>query len=295
MLTQTSLTIDFTSCSLPDRRREKLGQFLRTKRESLDPIALGIISTGRRRTPGLRREEVAQLADIGTTWYTWLEQGRDIKTSPNALASVCEALHFTKAEMNYAFHLANLPIPQEKSMEVYQKVSANYQAILDQLMPFPAAIQTTSFDILGFNQAFSKIMRTDLTQVPDAEKNCIIQLLTNKVWQNCFPDWEEVIVNMVSLLRATVAKNPDHPRNQYIVQHCCQVSDFFKKQWYCKLNVSDFENKRKCMRHPAYGEIHFTHINWWASPSGAALSERLMVYIPETEQDKQVLNKIINN
>lgn len=284
-----------THASSANENKKILGQFLRRKRESLDPIALGIISSGRRRTSGLRREEVAQLADIGTTWYTWLEQGRDIKTSPFALASVCEALHFTKAEMNYAFHLATLPIPQEKSIEVYQTISNNYQAILDQLMPFPAAIQTTSFDILGFNKAFCKMMSTDLNQVPESERNCLIQSLTNPVWANAYENQNDTLANMAGMLRATVAKNPDHPRNQYIVQYCCQASEMFNKQWHCKLNVCDFENKKKRMHHPVYGDIHFTQVNWWESPSGAILSERLMIYIPETEQDKQILIDMVNN
>lgn len=272
--------------------KKVLGHFLRNKRENLDPIALGVITSGRRRTPGLRREEVAQLADIGTTWYTWLEQGRDIKTSSNALAAIGEALRLSKAEIHYVFHLAALPIPKENLTDVCQKISENNQLILDQLMPFPAAVQSLNFDILGFNQTFCKLLSTDIQQIPESERNCMIQLLTNPVWRNSFVNWEDSLSNLISILRATVAKNPENKRNQYLVQYCSQISDEFKRQWHCKQAVCDFENKKKIMIHPEVGEIHLIQVNWWSSTTGSGTSERLLVDLPETEEDKLKLKWI---
>jgi len=95
--------------SLQDDTRKQLGAFLRARRESLDPQRLGLPRSGRRRTPGLRREEVALLADVGVTWYTWLEQGRDVNPSSAVMAAVAKALQCTPTEARHLFLLAGLP------------------------------------------------------------------------------------------------------------------------------------------------------------------------------------------
>src|SRR5690606_3257184 len=96
--------------SLQDDNRKQLGAFLRARRESLDPQRLGLPRSGRRRTPGLRREEVAMLADVGVTWYTWLEQGRDVNPSSVVMLAVAKALQCTATETRHLFVLAGLPL-----------------------------------------------------------------------------------------------------------------------------------------------------------------------------------------
>ena len=129
-------------------RPKDLGAFLRTRREHLDPGRLGLPQLGRRRTPGLRREEVAQLADVSTTWYTWLEQGRDVKPSVRALSAIAEALQCSTAERRHLFELAGQPEPVTPK-PACQQITATHQLLLDQLDPMPALVQNARFDIIG--------------------------------------------------------------------------------------------------------------------------------------------------
>lgn len=140
--------------SISEKNRQLLATFLRSRRESIDPSRLGMPHHRSRRTPGLRREEVAQLADVGVTWYTWLEQGREIKASPKTLASIATALQCNEAETQHLFRLAGHPTPVMAAAKACAKVSAHGQILLDSLNPLPAIIQTPRFDILGYNPAW---------------------------------------------------------------------------------------------------------------------------------------------
>ncbi|MEH8794676.1 helix-turn-helix domain-containing protein, partial [Klebsiella quasipneumoniae subsp. similipneumoniae] len=143
--------------AVPDDRRKQLGAFLRARRESLDPQRLGLPRVGRRRTPGLRREEVAMLADVGVTWYTWLEQGREVNPSEAVLVGVANALQCSPLETRHLFVLAGLTPPEATQVTACEGISPGTRRMLDSLMPQPASIQKPNFDIVAWNDSFCRL------------------------------------------------------------------------------------------------------------------------------------------
>ncbi|HBY4060209.1 TPA: ATP-binding cassette domain-containing protein [Klebsiella pneumoniae] len=144
-----------STIAVPDDRRKQLGAFLRARRESLDPQRLGLPRVGRRRTPGLRREEVAMLADVGVTWYTWLEQGREVNPSEAVLVGVANALQCSPLETRHLFVLAGLTPPEATQVTVCEGISPGTRRMLDSLMPQPASIQKPNFDIVAWNDSIN--------------------------------------------------------------------------------------------------------------------------------------------
>ena len=137
-------------------RRRELADFLRSRRERIVPEDVGLPPASRRRTPGLRREEVATLAGVGVTWYTWLEQGRDINVSPQVLDAVARTLLLDRSEREHLFRLADAPEVTAESE--CQGLQPTVQVLLDQLCPYPASVRNARYDILAFNGAYERLM-----------------------------------------------------------------------------------------------------------------------------------------
>jgi len=138
-------------------RRKELADFLRTRRDRLSPTDVGLPPGVRRKTVGLRREEVAQLASVGVTWYTWLEQGRDIHVSSEILESLAQVLLLNADEKAHLFSLANHPLKPSSYMQ-QEMVSPLLQRFLDQLGPSPAYITGRRWDLLAWNQAACQVI-----------------------------------------------------------------------------------------------------------------------------------------
>jgi transcriptional regulator with XRE-family HTH domain len=263
----------------------ELGTFLRTRRESLDPSRLGLQHFGRRRTPGLRREEVAQLAQIGVTWYTWLEQGRPVRTSDKVLNAIATALQCTEAETRHLFLLAGKVEQVSAMTPACEKLSQVSQAILDQLNPLPAMIQNARFDIIGFNQAYSRLLCVDLAQIAPEDRNCLYLAFTNKAWRAALTDWDEGMPRMVATFRAAMADHMHDATWERQLQRMLAVSDEFKEVWQ-RYEVRGIENHLKHFRHPRAGLISLHQTNWWSAPKNG---DRLLVYVPTDEQSKAAL------
>src|SRR5580693_1009101 len=146
-------------------RRSELAAFLRSRRERITPEDVGLPGGHRRRTAGLRREEVAQLAGVGVTWYTWLEQGRPIRASVQVLDAVARTLRLDPVERQHLFRLAEIPDPAPAGA-VSQLLSPEIRAILDQLVPMPANVVTERFDILAWNAAYAALFPPPADTVP---------------------------------------------------------------------------------------------------------------------------------
>src|SRR5580698_2649646 len=156
-------------------RRRELAAFLRSRRERIAPELVGLPPAPRRRTPGLRREEVATLAGVGVTWYTWLEQGRDINVSPQVLDAVARTLLLDPQERGHLFRLAEVP---DASPETdCQVVTPAVQALLDKLDPYPAAVRNARFDLLGCNRAYD-LMTGTCGGLPFEERNSLWRTFT---------------------------------------------------------------------------------------------------------------------
>lgn len=274
-----------TELSLP--RAKDLAAFLRSRRESLDPKRLGLPQVGRRRTPGLRREEVAQLADVSATWYTWLEQGRNVKASSKALEAITTALQCTAAEKRHVFRLAGQPEPSSPKAPC-EKLCTTNQLMLDKLDPLPAMVQNARFDILGFNQAYCDLTRVNLGEVPVEERNCIYLALTNRTWRQSIVDEQDVLPRLVAFFRANMASHFDDPLWQQQLAKFMAASDEFGALWQ-RQDVECVSNLQKRYFHPQAGEIVLQQSNWWSAPRDG---ERLLVYVPVDDASREALAAI---
>ena len=179
-----------------------LGDFLRARRQRLDPATFGF-PPGRRRTPGLRREEVAQLASISPTWYTWLEQGRGGAPSREVLERIACGLRLTTPEREHLFILAFGHPPQTR-LTVTDDMTPRLQRVLD-AFTIPAIIRTASWDVIAWNAAAARVL-TDYSQLPLAERNVLRRLFTRPEARCTLEDWQTVGQLIVNAFRADVTR-----------------------------------------------------------------------------------------
>lgn len=191
-----------------DVRRHELAEFLRSRRERITPEQVGLPRGRRRRTPGLRREEVAQLSAVGVTWYTWLEQAREIQVSPQVLDALARALLLDASERTHLFALAGSldPAPHAPC----PSVTPALRAMLDQLGPIPACIQNSRYDILAYNSTYGRLL-CDLDALPPEDRNCLWLAFTNADWRASMADVAEVNRTIVAKFRAAMAEHLAEP------------------------------------------------------------------------------------
>ncbi|QKJ87192.1 Transcriptional regulator [Paramixta manurensis] len=274
---------DFPAAENPNRRL--LGAFLRSRRESLDPNRLGLPRMRNRRTPGLRREEVAQLADVGVTWYTWLEQGRDINASTKTLIAIANALQCNEAETQHLFRLAGQPHPATRAAKVCAKISAQTQALLDAIRPYPAMVQSPRFDIYGYNEAWCRLMRIDLDTLPQEERNCIWLGFNHPAWRSAMADRDEVLPHMVGMFRAQMGEHLGEPEWEDLLARLMNSSEEFCRLWE-RYELRSIENRVKYFTHPQVGQMALRQNNWWSAPRNG---DRMLVYIPDDEHSAAAL------
>lgn len=268
-------------------RAQELGAFLRARRESIDPKRMGFPSVGRRRTPGLRRDDVALLAEISVTWYTRLEQGRPIRASAKVLNALAAALQCSEAETQHLFTLAGLNGQRAASRApTCEQLSTCGQAILDRLDPFPAVIQSARFNIIGFNQAYRRLVGVDIDAQPKEDRNCLYLALTNPTWRSRLMDWDEVMPRSIAMFRSAMADHANDPQWERQLQRYFAVSEEFRQIWQ-RYEVRGIENQVKLFRLPDLGVIKLQQTNWWSAPKNG---DRLLVYVPADEHSAQCLN-----
>jgi transcriptional regulator with XRE-family HTH domain len=258
-----------------DIRRHELAAFLRSRRERITPEQVGLQPGGRRRTPGLRREEVAQLAGVGVTWYTWLEQGRDIKASDQVLAAIAATLRLDQYERAHMFTLAGSPQPVTSGE--CKALSPGIRVILRQLEPLPAVVVNRRTDILGYNRVYDRLL--DISSIPLEDRNNMVQLFTNREWRNRFVDWPDSAPRMVAQFRAAMADHVADARWKSLVRRLQAESPDFRAMWE-RHDVMPMENKTKRVLHPEVGMMLLDYTHLWFGP----LSEtRLTTHTPSDE------------
>lgn len=272
--------------SVQDENRKQLGAFLRSRRESLDPQRLGLPRSGRRRTPGLRREEVALLADVGVTWYTWLEQGRDVNPSASVMQAIANALECSATETRHLFLLVGLTPAETPAVPQCEGISIGARKMLDSLLPQPASIQKPNFDIVAWNEAFSRMMGVDFHQIAEDERNCIYLYLTNPTWRSRIGRKESVLPTFVAYFRAAMAEHRGDPLWEAKLARFCAVSEEFALLWHKHYDVRGVENQLKTFTHPELGEFSLQQMYWFSAPRNGS---RLLVYLPIDEQGERAL------
>lgn len=184
-----------------ETRLQEMSEFLKMKRAKIHPQMVGLPTGTRRRTPGLRREEVAQLAGVSTTWYTWLEQGRDIKVSASVLDSVAKALQLNTDERKYLYALAmEEGINTDLSIEKETTVSPSLKKILHELTYCPTIITDRKCFIVGWNQAAANVF-LDFEQVEEKQRNLIYLVFARKELKSLAVNWEHFVRGFLAIFR----------------------------------------------------------------------------------------------
>ena len=254
-------------------RRGELAAFLRSRRERMTPECVGLISSRRRRTPGLRREEVAQLAGVGVTWYTWLEQGRDINASPQVLDAIARTLAFDAQERSHLFTLAGTADTNAETR--CARLSPAVDLILDRLEPYPALAVNARFDILAYNRVWATSF-PHIDTLPQDERNCLWLLFTHRGWRKTVVDWEESAARMVAQYRAAMAEHVAEPAWKNLIARLQRASLEFAEMW-ARHDVRGPENAVKRIQHPTAGLLRLEYTYLWLDPG---LGTRIVSYTP---------------
>jgi transcriptional regulator with XRE-family HTH domain len=271
-----------------ESRRRELAAFLRSRRERLSPEQAGLPPSRRRRTPGLRREEVAQLAGVGVTWYTWLEQARKINASPQVLDAIARTLQFDSYEQAHLFTLAGLP--RTTIADECDRVPSPVQSLVDQLEPYPAAVLNGRWDMLAFNRVNASFL-PHLESIPLEDRNCLWLSFTDPGWRAAMVDWEESVTRMVAEYRATMAEHIDDPAWRALVDRLHDASPEFTAVWE-RHDVGRLTSNAKRMRHPTAGLFRFVYTNLWLDHRP---NSRIVVLTPSDEETSQKLQALYSS
>jgi transcriptional regulator with XRE-family HTH domain len=270
---------------MTDRRRTELADFLRSRRERITPDDVGLPSGGRRRTPGLRREEVALLAGVGVTWYTWLEQGRPINVSVQVLESIARTLRMDAQERWHLFELAGVTLVPTSSERPQPPVQV--QGILDQLDPFPAVVLSDRYDILGYNRAYNW-MAGDLDALDPGERNQLWLFFTSPHWKGMCLRREEGAGHLVASMRMAMTQHLDDPLWQSLVARLREASSEFDTIWR-RHDVVDQIMPAKDFR-SLVGELHLEATRLTIGRDGL---NRMMVYSPRDAETAARLHRLV--
>jgi transcriptional regulator with XRE-family HTH domain len=264
-------------------RRSELSDFLRTRRAELTPDAVGIVDDGRRRTPGLRREEVAQLAGVGLSWYTWLEQGREIRPSPQVLDALARVLRLDAAERAHLFHLARVELPLTAAVSPSQ-APPELEAFVQSLLPHPAFLLNARADVLAWNRAAAAVI-ADFGAVEPARRNLLWILFTEMDPERRGPSWEATAKNALARFRAEHARRVDDPGFAELVAELTLRSPQFR-DWWPRHEVLSEQAGTKSLDHPRLGPLRMHHLQ---SIPSSHQDLRLVLYVPADEVTRATL------
>ncbi len=239
---------------VPPTRRTELAAFLRTQRTRLTPADVGLVTgnaSGRRRTQGLRREEVAQLSGVGVTWYTWLEQGRDISASGQVIDALARALLLNPDQHRHLRDLAGLPPPEPQPAA--GDLLPRLQLLVDAAAPSPASVYDSHFDYLVWNQAYARV-RHDPASLPPGRRNMLWMMFTDAANRARMVRWEPAARAVLSQFRTAVGRHPDDPRFAELVTALTEASPDFR-DWWPEYPVRYFRPATIGITHPDAGLI----------------------------------------
>jgi transcriptional regulator with XRE-family HTH domain len=234
--------------------RAELGDFLKARRAQVTPEEVGLPPGGRRRTPGLRREELAQLAGVGVTWYTWLEQGRPINVSGQVLDAVAGTLRLTDPERAHLYRLAEAtPVRPKTGLCASVPVMTE---ILDTLDPLPAVITNTRFDIVKSNDAFSDLFH-DWHTLPCVHKNLLWCIVTEPLARRQLLNYDDEVPYLVARLRSAYVEHIGDADWEEDLARLRNLSPEFAQLW-SRHEVAECSPRPRHVVHPVAGELHFT-------------------------------------
>lgn len=240
---------------LSEDRRGEIATFLKSRRTRRQPEEVGLPRRGRRRTPGLRREEVATLAHVSIEWYTWLEQARDINPSADALRRIATALKLEPGETQHLLNLAGYGAPANGALHRPAGVSPRLQRLIDQLEFCPAWVYGDRWDFLAWNRAAS-VIHGDLNAMVGIERNSLYQIFVGKRMRGMLVDWERHAKNCVAKIRAGYARNVEDPWFNELLELLRTRSPEFAR-WWNDHEVQLSQEGMKTYVHPEAGPLTF--------------------------------------
>ncbi|NUS44094.1 MAG: helix-turn-helix domain-containing protein [Mycobacteriaceae bacterium] len=236
-------------------QRAELAAFLKAQRARLRPADVGLpddVEPGRRRTPGLRREEVAELAGLSLTWYTWLEQGRRIAASPQVVAALARALKLDADAHGHLRRLAGLADPA--GAEQIGAETRRLQRLVDAMLPNLAVVHDAAFDFVVWNTAFATV-RANPAELPADRRNLLWLMFTDERTRTVMPRWEAAARAILSQFRATVGGRPDDARLAALVADLSAASPEFRA-WWAEYRVQQFRPVTIDLDHPDLGPVN---------------------------------------
>jgi transcriptional regulator with XRE-family HTH domain len=236
------------------RNAAMIGEFLTAQRRQLVRADLGLPPVARRRTFGLRREEVAYLAGVSVTWYTWLEQGRDITPSRQVLDALARTMRLSAPEHAHVLSLAGYSAPQSAADPVPQTVPAHVQRLLDALAGYPAYAIAPDWGISAWNTAYAALYPNVVT-VAAADRNLLWLLFTDPYLRTLMPDWEFTSRYNVASFRAEAGSRLGDPPFSHLLGRLLETSEAFRAAWESH-HIETLTSRRRLFRHPIVGDLH---------------------------------------
>jgi transcriptional regulator with XRE-family HTH domain len=264
-----------------------LGAFLRSRRERLDPFDVGLPAGGRRRTPGLRREEVAARAKLSVEWYTRLEQGRGGTPSAQVLDSVADALLLGRAEREHLFLLAHGQRPEAAHVDA-DRIDPRFRRALDGFAHGPAYIKTAAWDVVAWNRT-AQLILSDYEAMASEDRNILKILFLDPVTRRRLPEWEREAGRTVSAFRRELTRWGTPERAEILVEELRARSADFARMWDAH-DVGTLGEGVKRLAHPIAGEIAI----WYSS---YAIDDEpglgLVLYTPDTDDDARRMRRLL--
>ncbi|MGP8301901.1 helix-turn-helix transcriptional regulator [Streptomyces inhibens] len=268
-------------------RRGELAAFLRLRRERIAPKDVGLPAGPRRRTPGLRREEVAQRAGVGVAWYTWLEQGRAINPSVQVLDAIARALLLDPAERDHLHRLAGVP-GAAQCTPARQPLPPEAQTILDSLSPLPASMVSAGYDVLAFNEAYAAL-DPRMVLLPPSDRNVMWRLFTADENTQPLVDWEREVSFMVGHLRAEFGRRLHDPDWRAYIRKLSEASPLFVEMW-ARHEVSAPVTHRKGFRTVDGREVTITATGFTTT---AVPGAKMWIYTPADPNAVRVIDELL--
>jgi len=256
---------------ISDTTRAELSTFLKSRRARVAPSSVGLEAGARRRTPGLRREEVAGLAGVGLTWYTWLEQGRDIRVSPQVLSAVARALQLEPAERSHLFALAGQAAPAEESTAA---ISPRLRQVLDVWDPFPAYVTGRRRDVVAWNRASDAIY--GWSQMAHEQRNVVRCMFLEPSARKLHVDWDQEAPLSIAALRSEAGRDLSDPDYKELIGSLLKQSTEFAAMWR-RQDVRGRLEGRVRLRHHRVGRLDLEYTSFQVTQQP---SLRLYLFAP---------------
>jgi transcriptional regulator with XRE-family HTH domain len=266
-----------------DERRREIARFLRMRRQRLTPAEVGLTGRERRRTPGLRREEVAELAGISTEWYAWLEQARDVRPSLDTLTRIATALRLDPAQSRHLLALAeHAPARERPVAPRADRMPEHLRLVLEQLEPYPAFVRNDRWDVLDWNRA-AAVVYGDFAAREPGDRNMLCLMFLDPRSRALLPDWTAVAQRVVAKVRSMYARYVGDPWYHEVLDRLLEGSPEFAADW-ADYEVQPYEDDLKVFQVEGLGPLTFRYTELAVRDDGTP-GLTLVTYVPDPTGD----------